>query len=238
MKRRLSKILASCGVSSRRASEELIFAGKVTVNGRVIRLPQHLVDETRDSISVSGTQIGPVERKVYFLVHKPARYICTSVEKKMGCKRVLDLFSHLPYRLFCVGRLDIDTTGLLVVTNDGQFAQRLIHPSFNHTKEYLVKTDQEITHDHLLALSSGMRIHDTHVVPHSVKKVRRGTLKIVIGEGKKHEVRLLMEYAQLRVSHLSRIRIGPLILGNLPPGAYRELSPHELSAFMPSPACA
>lgn len=231
MKNRLSKILAASGVASRRACEELIFDGKVAVNGEVTFTPQTMVDPAVDSITVSGKKVKSVEKKVYFLLNKPAGYICTTVEKQMGAKRVLDLFAHLPHRLFTAGRLDQATTGLIIVTNDGHFANQAIHPSYGHSKEYLAKTLQEITAEHLYILSEGAWIEGSHVRPLSVKKVRKGTVKIVIAEGKKHEVRTLLAEAGLTVNELTRLRIGPLSIGSLAPGQYRELSYQEIIAF-------
>lgn len=231
MKKRLSKTLAAAGVASRRASEELIFAGKVKVNGEVTHTPQMLVDPSIDEIMVNGKKLEAEEKKVYYLLHKPLGYICTDVEKKGGAKRVLDLFSHLPYRLFTAGRLDQETTGLIVVTNDGDFANRVIHPSFNNSKEYLAKTNQEITCEHLVTISEGVRIQNTFIKPVSVTKVRRGTLKIVVSEGKKHEVRTLLAEAGLTIRELSRLRIGPLSLSGIPEGEYREMTPHEILLF-------
>lgn len=232
MKKRLSKTLSSAGVASRRACEELIFDGKVKVNGEVIRLPQTLVDLTLDTITVRGQKIAHEEKKVYYLLNKPVGYLCTTVKKEFGAKRVLDLFSHLPYRLFTAGRLDQQTAGLIIVTNDGAFANRVMHPSYNVSKEYLAKTDQEITSEHLKALSVGTWVQNTHVRPHSVKKVRRGTLKISVGEGKKHEVRTLLAHANLTVKELTRIRIGSLSLNSLPIGQYRELSHQEINLIV------
>ena len=231
LKKRLSKTLAAAGIASRRACEELIFAGRVSVNGEIITMPQFLVDPEKDQIIAAGKKVQPEEKKVYFLLNKPIGYICTSVEKQGGAKRVLDLFSHLPHRLFTAGRLDQETTGLIVVTNDGTFANQLIHPSFNHAKEYLAKVDQEITFEHLQTLSAGVQIERHFVKPVAVKKVRRGTVKIVVAEGKKHEVRTILATAGLTVRELTRLRIGPLLLGSLLPGQYREMTPHERAAF-------
>jgi 23S rRNA pseudouridine2605 synthase len=230
-KKRLSKVLAAAGIHSRRACEELIFAGKVTVNGQRVTMPQHLVDPEVDIIALSGKKIPTEEKKVYFLLNKPPGLICTNTQKKGGAKRVIDLFSHLPHRLFTAGRLDQATGGLIIVTNDGTFANRLIHPSFNHSKEYLAKVDQEITFEHLQALSEGVQIEKSLVKPLAVKKIRRGTLKISVAEGKKHEVRTLLSTAGLTIRELTRLRIGPLLLSGLQPGEYRELTPHEMAFF-------
>jgi 23S rRNA pseudouridine2605 synthase len=231
MKKRLSKTLAAAGVASRRACEELIFKGRVVVNGEIVRTPQILV-RREDCILVNGKKVKAEEKKVYYLLNKPAGYICTTVEKKFGAKRVLDLFSHIPYRLFTAGRLDQETTGLIIVTNDGAFANRMMHPSYNITKEYLAKTEQEITFEHLKAISDGVWIQNRHIRPITVKKVRKGTLKVVVAEGKKHEVRTLLSLAELTVKELIRLRIGPLSLGSLAPGEYRELKEEEIKLFI------
>ncbi|MBJ7448986.1 MAG: rRNA pseudouridine synthase [Parachlamydiales bacterium] len=228
---RLSKILAQAGVASRRAAEQIIEEGRVTVNGKVVVIPQTQVDPTKDRIVVDKKSLQKTPKKVYFLLNKPAGYICSNFEE--GKKVVLDLFSHYPHRLFTVGRLDKDTTGLLLVTNDGHLANRIIHPSSNIQKEYLARTDQEISHEHLVTLSEGMWMDGSFVKPISVKKVRRGTIKVVVGEGKKREVRRLIEEAGLSVRDLTRIRIGGLLLGNLPIGSYKELSLNELDNLFP-----
>lgn len=225
VKIRLSKFLAAAGVAARRACEEIIFAGRVTVNGTVALLPQTLVNE-KDKITLDGKLIRNAESKVYYLLNKPAGYVCTA-RKSDNTKIVLDLFTDATHRLFTVGRLDKDTEGLLLVTNDGHFANRVIHPSADIQKEYLVKTDSEIHHDHLLAISNGTLVEGIFVKPIRVVKVRRGTLKITISEGKKREVRLLLEAAGLKVKELTRIRIGGLHLGLLPVGQWRPLSPRE-----------
>lgn len=225
VKKRLSKFLAASGVASRRASEELIFAGKVMVNSQIVKLPQTLVDEN-DDILVDGKKVQLETSKVYFMLNKPVGYICTAL-KKSSTKIVLDLFEDIQERLFTVGRLDKNTSGLILVTNDGHFANRVIHPSNNIQKEYLAKTDNEITHDHLVAISNGCLVEGTFVKPIRVTKVRKGTIKIVVSEGKKREVRTLLEATGLNVKELTRIRIGNLILGDLEVGAYRSMTEKE-----------
>ena len=223
---RLSKALARAGVASRRACEELIFGGHVKVNGKTVRLPQTHVELGKDHLLVEGNQIHGAEPKAYYLLNKPKGYICSN--QQAGTKRlVVDLFRPLHQRLFTVGRLDRDTTGLLLVTNDGEFAHSVIHPSANITKEYLVKTQEEISHLNLIELAKGTRVEGTFVLPKSVKKVRRGTLKITVSEGKKREVRLMIENAGLTLLSLTRIRLGGLILGNLAEGTWKELSQKE-----------
>ena len=219
---RLSKTLAAAGVASRRACETLIFAGRVKVNGEVVLIPQTQVSE-QDAILVDGQPITTAEKKVYFLLNKPAGRVCSTT----GSKTVFGLFKGIQERLFTVGRLDKETTGLLIVTNDGHFAQRVIHPSSNVIKEYVAKTDQEITDWHLKEISKGTTVEGVFIQPVSVKKLRRGTIKVSVSEGKKREVRHLIEAVGLEVWQLSRVRIGGLHLGDLPIGTWRPLTERE-----------
>lgn len=225
-KQRLSKVMASAGVASRRACEEIIFSGKVKVNGETALLPQTMVDEN-DEILLNGNPISNSVQKLYFMLNKPPGYLCTAMRSSNNSKIVLDLFSDINERLFTVGRLDQFTTGLLLVTNDGHFANRVIHPSSNILKEYLVKTDAEITPEHLMAISNGTLVEGVFVKPQRVSKVRRGTLKVVVSEGKKREVRMLLAAAGLPARELTRIRIGALQLGALPMGTWRPLTDRE-----------
>lgn len=221
-KKRLSKALAAAGIASRRACEELIFAGRVQVNGETIKLPQHHVDWENDRIMVDGASVKAEQKKVYYILNKPLGFLCTNVRPGKRAI-VLDLFPTTE-RLFTVGRLDRETTGLLLVTNDGHFANKVIHPSSNVIKEYLVKTLQEITPEHLETLSQGARVDEKWVRPVSVHKVRKGTFKICVKEGKKHEVRIIAERAGLKITELTRVRIGSLLLGTLPLGEYRAMT--------------
>ncbi len=225
-KQRLSKVLAACGTASRRACEELIFSGKVTVNGKICLIPQTLVDPAKDKLSVDGIAVHKVEEKKYFILNKPKGYIC-SARKNGKSPIVLELFEGVKERVFTVGRLDKDTEGLLIVTNDGHFANQVIHPSSNIKKEYIAKTNQEISDQHLKKISAGVRVEDTYVTPNHVSKVRRGTVKVVVTEGKKREVRLLLENAGLEVQELKRVRIGSLRLNELPTGHFREMTEKE-----------
>jgi len=229
---RLSKAIQAAGIASRRAAEALIQEGKVVVNGKKIIVPQTLVDLEKDSIVVSGKKIKRPEKKVYFLLNKPKGYICTAAEDKHT--RVIDLFDPSLGRLFTVGRLDKDTTGLIIVTNDGHFAQKLIHPSSNVEKEYVAKVDREILHEDLVRLSKGAYVENCFVKPKKVTKVRRGTVKIVVGEGRKREIRKLLEKADFEVSALSRVRVGNLFLGDIPEGHFRPLTEREKELLLQS----
>ncbi|NGX45198.1 MAG: Ribosomal large subunit pseudouridine synthase B [Chlamydiae bacterium] len=229
-KQRLSKVLASAGIASRRACEALIFEGKVSVNGEIATLPQTLVSLDADDIRIESRRIKTVEEKVYYILNKPRNYVCSN--KVLGRKKlVIELFPE-SHRLFTVGRLDRDTTGLLIVTNDGHFAQKIIHPSANIEKEYLVKVNAHITHDHLVAVARGGMVEGGFVKPVRVAKVRKGTLKVIVKEGRKREVRVLVEKAGLEIRELTRIRIGGLHLGPLSEGDYRPLTAAEKEAII------
>jgi 23S rRNA pseudouridine2605 synthase len=232
-KNRLSKVLAAAGVASRRACETLIFEGRVKVNGRLILLPQELVDSDKDEIAVDDKVIQKEEKRVYYMLNKPKGYVC-STNRKLHGKIVLDLFEGEGHRLFTVGRLDKDTEGLLLVTNDGHFANEVIHPSADIHKEYLAKVNQEVMHEHLVAIGHGTLVEGVFVKPVRVSKVRKGTLKVTIVEGKKREVRMLLEAAGLKVQELKRIRLGGLHLGELPVGTWRPLTEREKSIIFES----
>jgi 23S rRNA pseudouridine2605 synthase len=230
--KRLSKALAAAGVASRRAAEQMIFDGRVKVNGVVIRVPETHVHWGRDQISVDGSLIKGEEDKVYFLLNKPAGFICSNSRPSKNSRLVIDLFPGKSSRLFTIGRLDRDTTGLLLVTNDGHFANHVIHPSSGLVKEYLVKVREEVTHEHLKKLSKGALVEDHWVRPVAVFKVRRGTFKISVSEGKKHEVRIIVERAGLSLFELTRIRIGGFVLGSLQEGQYRPLTSQERALIL------
>ncbi|MEM1282665.1 MAG: pseudouridine synthase [Chlamydiota bacterium] len=224
-KQRLSKVMAQAGLASRRHCEEIIFTGRVTVNGEVVLLPQTMVEKT-DNIKVDGYPLPSIEKKVYYLLNKPPGYLCSNSSHR-GEKIVIDLFEKCPYRLFTVGRLDKETTGLLIVTNDGHFAQRVIHPSADIEKEYLAEVNNPLSEKHLRLVRQGAKVEGSFVKPVEVKKVENTKVRIVVKEGKKREVRVLIKNAGLTVKHLSRIRIGQLSLKNLPEGKWRAMTEHE-----------
>lgn len=229
-KKRLSKALAAAGIASRRAAEEIIFAGRVKVNGVVVKVPQTLVDWDEDEITVDGSPLHGEEEKAYFILNKPHGYVCSN--KPLGKKRlVVDLFADLDLRLFTVGRLDRDTTGLLLVTNDGNFANKVIHPSANLSKEYIIKTAQEVTDVHLKLIAKGTFIEGSWIKPVRVEKVRKGTVRVVVKEGKKREVRLLVQNAGLEILELCRVRIGGLRLGPIPEGTFRKMTDADKQAI-------
>ncbi|KAL6649234.1 hypothetical protein ACP70R_013458 [Stipagrostis hirtigluma subsp. patula] len=245
---RLAKVLAAAGVASRRTSEELIFQGKVTVNGSVCTSPQTRVDISKDSIYVNGNRISKkLPPKLYFAVNKPKGYICSCGEES---KSVVSLFNDylkgwnkiqpgLPKpRLFTVGRLDVATSGLIIVTNDGEFAQKLAHPSSNVTKEYVVTIDGAVHKKHLIAISEGTKIDGVKCIPDLVEPLaaqsdtKKTRLRIVVHEGRNHEVRELVQNAGLQVYALKRVRIGRFRLpADLGIGKFVELKQAEIKAL-------
>ncbi len=222
---RLAKALAAAGIASRRASEELIFAGRVKVNRKVTLLPQTKVDPSKDLITVDEESI-KIENKRYFIFNKPKGYICSNLPDR---RTIYRFFAHIPQRVYSIGRLDKDTEGLLIMTNDGEFSHKVIHPSSQVLKEYIVKTNKEILDEHLKTIAAGTIVEGVFIQPKKVEKIRKGTLRIVVSEGKKHEVRKLIECANLITYDLRRVRIGGLRLGTLPVGAMRELTEKEKS---------
>ncbi len=230
MKTRLSKALAKAGIASRRAAEELIVAGAVRVNGETIRIPQFPVDPSIDLIEYKNRRIELLEHLSYYIMNKPKGYLCAHVRRK-GEKLVYDLFPRSHSRLFTVGRLDKDTTGLLLVTNDGQFAQRIAHPSYECEKEYLACCSESITPDHIKKLMRGCMIEGKRAIPKKVVSVSRSKLLITLQEGLKREIRVLIKQCNLTLLSLERIRIGKLFLSDLPQGSYREMTSREKACF-------
>ncbi|KAL5218724.1 hypothetical protein ABZP36_019408 [Zizania latifolia] len=244
---RLAKVLAAAGVASRRTSEELIFQGKVTVNGSVCTSPQTKVDISKDSIYVNGNRISKkLPPKVYFALNKPKGYICSCSESKS----IISLFDDFlkgwnkvqpgvpKPRLFTVGRLDVATAGLIIVTNDGEFAQKLAHPSSNITKEYVVTVDGAVHRKHLIAISEGTKIDGVKCVPDLVEQLaaqpdtKRTRLRIVVHEGRNHEVRELVQNAGLEVYALKRVRIGRFRLpSDLGIGKFVELKQADIKSL-------
>ncbi|GAB2222692.1 hypothetical protein Drorol1_Dr00016815 [Drosera rotundifolia] len=243
---RLSKVLAAAGVASRRSSEELIFEGHVTVNNTVCKEPQTKVDPAKDVIYVKGKRLPKkLPPKVYLALNKPKGYICSSGEKES--KSVLDLFEDYlktwdkRHRgrpkplLFTVGRLDVGTTGLIIVTNDGDFAQKISHPSSNLTKEYIATIQGDVHKRHLVTISEGTMIDGRHCTPDVVEFLpRQGDnprhrIRVVVHEGRNHEVRELVKNAGLQMHSLKRIRIGSFRLpSDLRLGKHIELKQDDL----------
>ncbi len=228
---RLHKFLALCGVASRRAAEDLVAAGRVTVNGYVVSNVRRGVNPDSDDIRVDGTRVEP-ESKVYIMLNKPRGYL-TTMKDPHGRKAVSELVGDIPQRVFPVGRLDKDTEGLLILTNDGELAYRLTHPRFNVTKTYHATVAGAVSDQTIDTLRAGVQLSDGRTAPAEVRAVsrERGTsrLEISIREGKKRQVRRMCSAMGHEVLELKRVAMAGVVLRDVVPGTWRYLSPVELS---------
>ncbi len=225
---RLQKVLARLGLGSRRACEELIADGRVTVNGETAELGRR-VDVGRDVVSFDGVALPVLPGLVHYLLHKPAG-IVTTAHDPFGRPTVLTLVPDAP-RVFPVGRLDAETEGLLVLTNDGDLAQRLSHPSFGVEKEYLVEVDGVPSAGDLRRLRLGIDLDDGKTAPATVGVVAPGVIRMVIHEGRNRQIRRMCDAVGHPVRRLVRTRIGPVADPRLKPGSWRELDPSEVRAL-------
>jgi 23S rRNA pseudouridine2605 synthase len=225
---RLQKVLARLGFGSRRVCEELIAEGRVTVNGEVAILGKR-VDTSLDEVAVDNVRVGVQPDLVYYVVNKPTGCVTTTADTH-GRPTVMELVPLQP-RVFPVGRLDMDTSGLLLLTNDGEFAQLVTHPSHGVEKEYVAKVEclaSGVSQRALQQLRRGVELEDGVSSPAHVTQPQPGLLRIVIHEGKNRQIRRMCEAVGHPVIELTRIRIGPLRDTQLRPGQWRELSPQEV----------
>jgi 23S rRNA pseudouridine2605 synthase len=231
---RLQKVLAAAGVASRRACEIMISEGRVEVNGRLVVEQGTRVDPDRDVIRVDGSRIPPPRRHQYLVLNKPRGVVSTMADPEG--RRTLSEFLPGRERLFHVGRLDTDSEGLLILTNDGEFAHRLAHPSFEVPKTYLAEVAGVVNQATLRRLRGGISLDDGPVRPTGVTLVSTGTdrslIKITLHEGRNHIVRRTMEAVGHPVRRLSRTGIGPVRLGNLKVGELRDLTRDELGGLL------
>lgn len=228
---RLQKYLASAGVASRRASETLIKEGRVSVNGRVVTELGTKVTPGVDKVLVDGKPVQQEEKLVYILMNKPAGYV-TTVKDTHDRMTVMDLLTDVPYRVFPVGRLDFETEGLLLLTNDGEFAYRMTHPKFKMVKTYVATVQGNVTEERLAMLRNGVQLEDGMTAPAQVNIIRRENHKtvveIAIHEGRNRQVRRMFKAVKNPVLELKRISIGPLTLKGVGVGEYRYLQGAEL----------
>ncbi len=233
----LQKAIADAGVASRRAAEKLIAAGKVKVNGAVVTKLGTRVDAEQDVILVNGKRIRRAGRMAYFLLNKPKGVVSTARDDR-GRKTVLDIVKS-PERIVPVGRLDIDTTGLLILTNDGDLVHELTHPKFEHEKEYEAVVEspgnwgEGLVKKNITRLESGIKITTGRTSPAKTRLIRaqgahQYLVVVTIHEGRKHQVRQMLNAVGFSVVSLKRVRMGPIALGTLREGAYRELTPQEV----------
>ncbi len=245
---RLQRFLARAGVASRRGAENLMTAGRVRVNGEVVRELGSRVDPRVDVVSVDGHEVALGEEPVYLMLHKPAGYLCTMRDPR-GRRTVAELVPLDEYPgLFCVGRLDKDTTGLLLFTTDGTTAQRLLHPSYEKEKRYVALLDGVLSRQAKRALEGGVELDDgpaaparvrvlgaaeARGIPFAVHEAPKGAeaVELTIHEGRKHQVKRMFKAVGREVLALHREALGPLELSNLPEGKWRELTPDEVASL-------
>ena len=232
---RIQKVLSEQGIASRRKVEEWITQGKIKVNGRPAVLGQK-INPNRDVVAIDGERVyfQKSNQKYYIMLHKPRGYV-TTMSDELGRKCVAELVEDVPERVYPIGRLDKDSEGMLLFTNDGDFANLIMHPSHHVSKTYRVTVRPDISDAQVVQLSTGVEIDGKKTSPAHVtvleKEPGRVVLQMVIYEGRNRQVRKMCEAVGLEVARLKRISIGPLKLGMLQPGHWRELKPAELTAL-------
>ena len=228
---RLHKYLALCGIASRRASEKMIADGRVRVHGITVTEMGIQVDENTDIVDVDGSPVTIQEEKHYIAYNKPIGEV-TTVSDPEGRATVMDKFRDYPVRLYPVGRLDYDSEGLLILTNDGDMMNRALHPSREVSKVYLTKVSNQVTDEEIAALRRGVIIDGKITSPASVRLIRRETfdtvLLISIHEGRNRQVRKMISAIGHQVVSLKRVEFGPVSLGPLPSGQWRRLTDNEI----------
>jgi 23S rRNA pseudouridine2605 synthase len=223
---RLNAWLARAGVASRRGADELIKAGRVTVNGAPGQLNTFV--EARDRVELDGRPLAK-QQLAYVLLHKPAAVVTTARDPQ-GRRTVVDLVGH-PARVVPVGRLDADTTGALLLTNDGELAHRLAHPRYQVAKVYVAEVEGDPSPAALRRLEQGIDLDDGSTAPAQARRLGRGRVELELHEGRKHQVKRMLEAIGYPVRALHRIRYGPLTLDGLRMGEWRELRPDEVEAL-------
>lgn len=227
---RLQKFMARHGVASRRACEEMIAAGRVKVNGKTVTVPGTTVDPARDRVEVDGRLLGQPERPVYILLNKPRGYI-SAVSDPRGRRVVTDLLADVKERVYPVGRLDYDSEGLLLLTNDGDLTLKLTHPSHGIAKTYRARVRGVPRTQDIEILSAGIMLDDGMTAPARIDLLEErdgnALLEVTIREGRNRQIRRMFEKIGHEVIRLKRIKMGDLVLGDLKPGQYRKLSAAE-----------
>ena len=231
---RLNLYLSKAGVASRRKSDELIFEGKVKVNNEVITAPGTIIDENKDSIYYNNKLL-KIENLKYFIFNKPINVV-TTVKDPQKRKTVVHFFNKESVRLFPVGRLDYDSTGLIFMTNDGDFSNKLMHPSKNKNKVYIATVNRELSKKDMNLFSKGIKIENKKTSNSQIKllnkKGRTYNYKVIIHEGMNRQIRKMFKYFNVRVIELKRVEIAGVKLGNLKEGDYRKLTKHEYNKLM------
>jgi pseudouridine synthase len=230
-------VLSKAGLGSRTEARKWIGAGRVAVNEKIIRTPDHWTDMERDRVTLDGRPVRP-SRKLYLFLYKPKGYLTTYKDPE-GRATVYDLLGDLDDYVFPVGRLDLDTSGLLLLTNDTQFAEHIANPSYKVTKTYLVKASTRLTEEQLETLRGGVILNDGPTAPAAVTRLRESSGKtffeITISEGRNRQVRRMVESLGSKVLKLVRTAIGPIRIGDLQIGKYRPLTAAEVRLLGGSP---
>lgn len=233
MKERLQKIISRSGTASRRKAEALIIEGRVAVNGKPVTELGTRADRSKDVITIDGEAIASPENRVYVILNKPAGCICSRTDPE-NRSTVIELLKDIEERIYPVGRLDYDTEGLLVLTNDGEFSQQLQHPSSNIPRTYQVKVKSVPTEEDLERLRKGIIIDRIKTNPAKIKivsKTHKNTwLEVILWEGRNRQIKKMFESIGHRTLRIIRTQFGPLSLKNLPAGTYRYLNKREISA--------
>jgi 23S rRNA pseudouridine2605 synthase len=228
---RLNRFLSKCGITSRRKADNLIKAGRVTVNGQVIRTLGSVVDELADTVVLDGKPLRK-ERKRYVMLNKPPFYLTSLKSMEGGKKTITSFLGNIEQRVYPVGRLDYDSEGLLILTNDGELANRIHHPRYKVVKTYLAEVSGEMPDDLETVLGGGAEIENRFTKPDSVRVLQmfsgRARASISFHEGRKHLVKKYFEAFGLRVARLKRISCGNVRLGELDKGKWRDLNPGEI----------
>lgn len=228
---RLNKYIAHSGVASRRHSDELIIAGRVAVNGETVNTPGTRVQPNTDHVTVDNQTIEPTIEQYYFVLNKPVGYI-TTVTDPFNRKTVMSLLQEIPHRVFPVGRLDCDSEGILLFTNDGDLSYEMIHPRFGVEKEYRVLLQGHPDRDVIQNLRDGIPLDNRMTGPCQVQIHAQDKdttwLTIILHEGRNRQIRHMCKYIGYSVMRLIRVRFGPIILGHLSPGQWRALSDTEV----------
>ncbi len=231
MQERIQKIISAAGVTSRRAAEEMILEGRVRVNGQVVTELGSKADPENDHIKVDGKLINPKQPKTYIMLNKPVGYVTTLSDPEQR-KTVQDLMRGVKVRVYPVGRLDYNTEGMLLLTNDGDFAHLITHPRYELPKTYLVKVKGVLDDRAVNSLETGMYLRDGRTAPARVRRIRKEAanswVEITIHEGRKRQVRRMIDHVGNSVIRLKRVKIGGLSLGDIPVGAYRHLTLEEV----------
>ena len=231
---RLQKVIAASGVASRRAAETMIRDGRVTVNGKVVRVLGTCIDPSKDHVKIDGRHVQPTEPEVFVLLHKPPGFV-TTMDDPQGRPTIADLIPKVKVRVFPVGRLDYDTEGLLLLTNNGQVAQACVHPRYHVPKTYLVKVSGVCTDEEIRNLQDGIALDDGITAPAVIRKSGKAKanswLELTIHEGRKHQIKRMLEALGHRVMRIKRIRFGPIELGDLPVGVSRFATDAEANAL-------